>query len=119
MKKMFMGGLAAIAGLMMAGAAMAHSVDVLMMELQPDTAVYELTLVPDGAGLMAGAEVLAELDFVQDSLSVAEIAVFQTVSLTNHLATRGAAADSMVDDAMHLWRVRTIEAFTVSPDLLI
>lgn len=121
MKKLFLAGLASIAGVMLAGAAMAHTddVDVMMIELQPNVSVFQLSLSPDGDDLLMTADVFAEIDVVPDSLTGAAVANFQLVTRTDHLATRGGASDSMVDDAMRLWRVRAIDAFTVSPDLLI
>lgn len=122
MKRTFMCGLAAIVGLVtMAGAAMAHhaDVDVMTMDLQPDVGFYEMTLMPDGADLLMGADVLAEVDVAPDGLTGAAIMAVQAASLTEPMATRGAASSTMVDDAMRLWRARTVDAFTVSPDLLI
>lgn len=122
MKRTFMCGLAAIVGLVtMAGAAMAHhaDVDVMMMDLQPDVGFYDMTLMPDGADLLMVADVLAEVDGAPDGLTGAAIMAVQAVSKTEPMSTRGAASSTMVDDAMRLWRVRTVDAFTVSPDLLI
>ena len=120
MKEFAMAGLAAIVGLVtMAGAAMAHDVDVLVMDLQSDVGIYELTLMPDGADLLMGVDVLAEVDVAPDGLTGAAIMAVQAASLTEPMATRGAASSTMVDDAMRLWRVRTVDAFTMSPDLLI
>jgi LPS sulfotransferase NodH len=119
MKRTFMCGLAAIVGMVtMAGAAMAHDaeVNVMTMDLQPDVGIFELTLMPDGADLLMGADVLAEVDVAPDGLTGAAIMGVQAVSL---MATRGAASSTMVDDAMRLWRARTVDAFTISPDLLI
>jgi hypothetical protein len=120
MTKFAMVGMAAIVGLVaMAGTAMAHDIDVLVMDVQPDVGIYELTLMPDGADLLMGVAVLAAVYVVPDGLDGAAIMVVQTASLTEPLATRGAASSTMVDDAMRLWRVRTVDAFTTSPDLLI
>ena len=122
MKRTFMCGLAAIVGLVtMVGAAMAHDaeVNVMKMDLQPDFGIYELTLMPDGADLLMGADVLAEVDVAPDGLTGAAIVAVQAVSLMEPMAKRGAASSTMVDDAMRLWRARTVDVFTVSPDLLI
>lgn len=118
MKRTFMCGLAAIVGLVtMAGAAMAQNaeVDVLMLDLQPDVGIYELSLMPDGADLLMGADV----NVLSEGMSGSAIASVQAASVTEPLATRGTASSTMVDDAMRLWRARTVDAFTVSPDLLI
>lgn len=122
MKRTFMCGLAAIVGLVtMVGAAMAHDaeVNVMKMDLQPDVGIYELTLMPDGADLLMVADVLAEVDVAHDGLTGAAIVAVQAVSLMEPMATRGAASSTMVDDAMRLWRARSVDVFTVSPDLLI
>lgn len=121
MKRMIMAGLAAIAGAMLATASMAYdaNVDVVMMGPQPDVGIYDLALVPDGADLLIASHVLVEADVVPDGLTAAAIASFQMASLTEPMATRGGVSDLMVDDAMRLWRSRTVDAFTVSPDLLI
>ncbi|MEH6521210.1 hypothetical protein [Sulfitobacter sp.] len=122
MKRTFMCGLAAIVGLMTMGcAAMAHQVDVdvLKMDLQPDIGIYELWNVPDVADLLMAVNVLAKVDVVPDNLAHADIVAVQWVSLTESMAMRGTASSTMVDDAMRLWRARTVDAFTVSPDLLI
>lgn len=122
MTRMLQCGLAAIFGLVtMASAAMAHhaDVDVMTMDLQPDVGFYEMTLTPDGADLLMGADVLAEVDVAPDALTGAAIMAVQAVSLTEPMATRGAVSSGNVDDAMRLWRVRTVDTFTTSPDLLI
>lgn len=122
MKMFAMAGLAAIVGLMtltLTGAAVAHDVDVLTMDLQPDVGIYELTMLPDGSHLLMGEVVLAEVDVAPDGLTGAAIMAVQAVALTEPMATRGAASSTMVDDAMRLWRARTADAFTLSPDLLI
>ncbi|MEP4950069.1 MAG: hypothetical protein ABJU46_03735 [Paracoccaceae bacterium] len=120
MKKLARSIGAAIYGvILMAGAALAHDDGVMTMDLQPNVGIYELTLMPDGADLLMGADVLAVVDVVPDGLAGAAIMAVQAVSLTELMATRGAASSTMVDDAMRLWRVRAVDAFTVSPDLLI
>lgn len=122
MKKFALAGMAAIVGLVtMVGAAMAHhaDVDALMMNLQPEVSIYELSLLPDGADLLKTADVLVEVDVVPDGLTGATIATVQATSLTEPLATRGVASSTIVDDAMRLWRTRTVDVFTVAPDLLI
>jgi hypothetical protein len=121
MKKFAMAGMAAIVGLVtMAGAAMAQHADVdVMMDLQPDVGFYEMSMLPDGADLLMGVDVLAGVDVVPDGVDGAAIMAVQAASLTEPMATRGAGSSTMVDDAMRLWRVRTVDGFTMSPDLLI
>lgn len=116
MRRTFMCGLAAIVGLVtMAGAAMAHhtDVDVLMLDLQPNVGIYELSLMSEHAA------VLAEIEVTPDVAPVAAVVALQSTSLTEPLTRRGAASSTMADDAMRLWRARTVAAFTISPGLLI
>ncbi|UWR17510.1 hypothetical protein [Sulfitobacter pontiacus] len=114
MKRAFMCGLAAIVGLVtMVGAAMAHHADVdVMIELQPDVGVYEMSMFHD-------VDVLAHVDVAPDGLNTVAFKAVPAKSLEEPMATRGAASSTMVDDAMRLWRARTSAVFTTSPDLLI
>jgi hypothetical protein len=116
-----MAGLASLAISVMATAPMANiaDVDVLLIDLQPDVGIYQLSLLRDEVDLMQSIDVLVTIDVVSDGLAAAAIDAFQTVSLADPMATRGGASDLMVEDAMRLWRTRTIDAFTVSPDILI
>ena len=120
MKRAFMCGLAAIVGLVtMVGAAMAHHADVdVMIELQPDVGIYEMSIFHD-VDMLTGLGVLAHVDVAPDGLNSVAFKAVHAKSLEEPMATRGAASSTMVDDAMRLWRVRTSAVFTTSPDLLI
>tara|TARA_R100000773_G_C4220162_1_gene118789 strand:+ start:2563 stop:3039 length:477 start_codon:yes stop_codon:yes gene_type:complete len=120
MKRAFMCGLAAIVGLVtMAGAAMAHHADVdVMIDLQPDVGVYEMSMFHD-VDVVTGLDVLAHVDVAPDGLKGVAFKAMHAKSLEEPMETRGAAFSTMVDDAMRLWRARTSAVFTTSPDLLI
>ncbi len=117
MKRAVLCGLAAIVGMVtLAGAAMAHhsDVDMLTMDLRADGVIYQMTAVPD----LHAPVMVSELDAVPDWLTAAETA-FQAPSLIEPLSERAIASVTLADDALRLWRVRTADVFTISPDLLI
>lgn len=118
MKRLLLAGLACFVGLAFATASMAHhgDIDVLVVDLKSDVGIYNLTMEPDD---LMFVDVLADFDVVPDRLQGESIGTVQSFSLTEPMATRGGASGTMVDDAMRLWRSRTILSFTVSPDLLI
>lgn len=121
MKKMMMAGLAVIAGAVLATASMAYpaDVDILMIDLQPDNGIHVMARTPDGPDLLMAADLLAEAYVVPDGVASAAITTFQSASLPDRVVALGGVSDLMVDDAMRLWRAQTVDAFTVSPDLLI
>ncbi|WP_407496881.1 hypothetical protein, partial [Pseudooceanicola sp. MF1-13] len=96
---------------------MFHDVDVLI-ELQPDVGVYEMSMFHD-VDVLTGLDVLPHVDVEPYGLSSVAFNAVHTKSLEEPMATRGAASSTMVDDAMRLWRTRTVAVFTTSPDLLI
>lgn len=117
MKKIAMAGLAAVLGLVaLTGAAMAQpaDVDAMVVGLQPDVGIYELSQLTDGDEL--ALDVLFDVDVAPDRLTLATVL---PVPEATPMAARGSASSTMVDDAMRLWRVRTADAYTSSPGLLI
>ncbi len=98
---------------------MAHHADVdVMIDLQPDVGIYEMSMFHDVDVLM-GLDDLAHADVTPDGLKGVAFKAVASKSLEEPMATRGAASSTMVDDAMRLWRARTSAVFTTSPDLLI
>jgi hypothetical protein len=119
MRKMFLGSLAAIAGAMFATAGMADGVGVDVQQLD-----VSIQVMPDGAGLMALADVLpmaaggiyvlsdgADLLVIADAVLVA--AVMQPMEAP------GGAFTLLVNDPDAIVWSSGVTAFAVPPDLLI
>ncbi len=120
MKRIITAGLAAISGLMLATVSMAHHADAdLMVGQLVHGEIYELTLVPNGADLLAVSEAMEGVDVVPDGSVAAVVLSFQQTSITEPMSARASLSVSKVDDAMRLWRSRVANSITVQPYLLI